>query len=61
MWILLALMAGGSLLGLTGMLIAVPVAVIVAVLAGFALDLYKDSAFYAAPGAERENRAEDIP
>ncbi|MCB9978003.1 MAG: AI-2E family transporter [Rhodospirillales bacterium] len=61
LWILLALMAGGSLLGLTGMLIAVPVAVIVAVLAGFALDLYKDSAFYAAPGAERENRTEDIP
>lgn len=61
LWILLALMAGGSLFGLTGMLLAVPVAVVVAVLSGFALDLYKRSDFYAAPSVARESAAEDVP
>jgi predicted PurR-regulated permease PerM len=47
LWILLALMAGGSLLGITGMLLAVPVAIVVAVLGEFALSLYRKSPLYA--------------
>lgn len=46
LWIMFALLAGGSLLGITGMLIAVPVAAVVGVLGGFAIDKYKSSALY---------------
>jgi predicted PurR-regulated permease PerM len=46
LWIIFALMAGGSLFGILGMLIAVPVAATTAVLLGFILEEYKDSAFY---------------
>ena len=46
LWILFALMAGGSLLGILGMLIAVPVAAVIGVLAGFALQEYKGSPIY---------------
>ena len=45
-WILFALLAGGSLLGFTGLLIAVPVAAILGVLIRFALQQYKASALY---------------
>lgn len=47
LWILLALMAGGSLLGITGMLVAVPVTIIIAVLGEFALAQYRRSPLYA--------------
>ncbi len=46
LWIMFALLAGGSLLGITGMLIAIPVAAIVGVLGGFAIDQYKMSPLY---------------
>lgn len=46
LWIIFALMAGGSLLGIVGMLIAVPVAATIGVLAGFAIERYKASALY---------------
>lgn len=49
LWILFALMAGGSLLGILGMLIAVPVAAVIGVLAGFALQEYKGSQIYKHP------------
>lgn len=46
LWILFALMAGGSLFGLTGMLLAVPAAASVSVLASFALARYRESDYY---------------
>ena len=52
LWVIFALMAGGSLLGLTGMLIAVPLAAIVSVLLGFAIDQYRNSEFYKTPEPE---------
>ena len=39
-------MAGGMLLGLMGMVIAIPVAAILAVLIRHAIDIYKGSAYY---------------
>ncbi len=46
LWILFALMAGGSLFGIVGMLIAVPVAAIVGVLVSFFITQYKNSPLY---------------
>lgn len=46
LWIIFAVMAGGSLFGILGMLLAVPVAAVVGVLAGFAILQYKNSAVY---------------
>lgn len=46
LWILFALMAGGSLFGILGMILAVPVAAIASVLIAFAIARYKDSSYY---------------
>lgn len=46
LWILFALMAGGSLFGILGMLLAVPVAAVVGVLANFTIQEYKKSQIY---------------
>ena len=46
LWIFFALTAGASVLGILGMLIAVPVAAIVSVLISFAIERYKDSSYY---------------
>jgi predicted PurR-regulated permease PerM len=46
LWILFALMAGGSLFGILGMLLAVPVAAVIGVLASFAILQYKNSPLY---------------
>ena len=46
LWILFALMAGGALLGFTGVMIAVPVAAVAAVLIRFALAQYLESGYY---------------
>ena len=45
-WVIFALLAGGALLGFLGILIAVPVAAIVGVVARFALARYLDGPFY---------------
>jgi predicted PurR-regulated permease PerM len=45
-WIMFALLAGGSLLGFTGVLIAVPVAAVVGVVARHLIKRYRDSTFY---------------
>ncbi len=45
-WVMFALMAFGSVMGLTGMLIAVPVAASVGVLARYAISRYKMSEYY---------------
>jgi predicted PurR-regulated permease PerM len=46
LWVIFAVMAGGSLFGILGMLLAVPVAAVIGVLAGFAILQYKGSALY---------------
>lgn len=51
LWIIFALLAGGALAGLVGMLMAIPVAAIVSVLLGFAILKYKNSDFYKTPEA----------
>jgi len=45
-WIIFALMAGGSLFGFTGVLLAVPVASVIGVLVRFAIGRYRDSVLY---------------
>lgn len=45
-WLIFAVMAFGSLFGLTGAIIAVPVAAALGVLARFALQRYRDSTLY---------------
>lgn len=46
LWVFFALLAGASLMGITGMLIAVPVAAIASVILGFSIEQYKQSAYY---------------
>jgi predicted PurR-regulated permease PerM len=46
LWIIFALLAGGSLLGLLGMFLAIPVAAIISVLIAFAITQYRDSPYY---------------
>lgn len=46
LWILFALMAGGALFGILGMLLAVPVAAVVGVIGGFAIQQYKRTPLY---------------
>ncbi|MEM7650865.1 MAG: AI-2E family transporter [Pseudomonadota bacterium] len=46
LWVFFALMAGGSLFGILGMLIAVPIAATAGVLLAFAIDQYKASPYY---------------
>ena len=45
-WVMFALLAGGVLLGLLGMIIAVPVAACIGVLLRFMVNRYKKSAIY---------------
>jgi predicted PurR-regulated permease PerM len=45
-WIIFALMAGGSLFGFVGMLLAIPVAAVLGVLIRFGLREYLDSPYY---------------
>ena len=45
-WVMFALLAGGALLGLLGMIIAVPVAAIIGVLLRYLIEHYKKSALY---------------
>jgi predicted PurR-regulated permease PerM len=45
-WIIFALLAGGTLFGFTGILLAVPAAAVIGVLVRFALESYRDSRLY---------------
>ena len=45
-WVIFALLAGGKLLGLVGVLVAVPAAAVIGVLVRFALDRYRQSRLY---------------
>lgn len=53
LWVIFAVMAGGSLFGILGMLLAVPVAAVIGVLAGFAIIQYKASTLYKKHTARR--------
>lgn len=57
LWILFALMAGGALLGFTGVMIAVPVAAVTGVLARFALQEYLKSDYYTGNDAPSKKKA----
>jgi len=46
LWVFFALIAGGALFGIVGMLIAVPVAAAVGVLMSFGIQRYKESSLY---------------
>ena len=48
-WILFALLAGGTLLGFVGVLVAVPIAAAIGVLIRFAIQRYKESQLYLGP------------
>lgn len=48
LWVIFVLLAGGALLGLLGMIIAVPVAAIIAVLLRYVIADYKASSYYKA-------------
>lgn len=55
LWVLFALLAGGSLFGLVGMLLGVPVAAVIGVLLSFSITEYKNSALYASkPPAKKK-------
>lgn len=68
-WIIFALLAGGSLMGFTGVLIAIPVAAVIGVLVRTSLDKYKRSALYLGypvmklekPSSEPINKQEEKP
>ena len=45
-WVLFALLAGGSLFGFVGLLLAVPVAAVIGVLVRFGLERYLASSLY---------------
>ncbi len=53
-WVMFGLLAGGSLFGFVGVLIAVPVAAVVGVLSRFALSQYMESALYGPKNEEME-------
>ncbi len=66
LWILFALLAGGALFGIAGMLLAVPVAAVIGVLATFAITQYKASPYYggspATPAIDEQKKTdEDLP
>ncbi len=46
LWVFFALLAGGSLFGILGMFLAVPVAAVIGVLLAFGIAQYKASAYY---------------
>ena len=52
-WVIFALLAGGSLLGLVGMLLAVPLAAVIGVLVAFAITRYRGSVLYHGAGDVR--------
>jgi predicted PurR-regulated permease PerM len=63
LWILFALMAGGTLFGLVGMLLAVPIAASFGVLIGFALEEYRKSPYYdkSLVGKKQSTRSKKSP
>ena len=50
-WVIFSLLAGGSLFGFTGVLLAVPVTAVIGVLARFSIGRYLESPLYGANGS----------
>ncbi len=46
LWVIFALLSGGTLYGIVGMFLAIPIAAILSVLIGFAIERYRESSFY---------------
>jgi predicted PurR-regulated permease PerM len=59
LWIFFALLAGGSLFGILGMVLAVPMAAIVSVLLSFGIKQYKSSPFYMGHNLRTDPRIEN--
>jgi predicted PurR-regulated permease PerM len=60
LWIIFALMAGASLMGLVGMFLAVPFAASIGVLVNFAISEYKKSEYYQCKD-DKENATPPTP
>ncbi|MCB1651396.1 MAG: AI-2E family transporter [Alphaproteobacteria bacterium] len=61
LWVFFALLAGGSLFGILGMLLAVPVAAVAGVLLAFSITQYKRSVYYfGQSGADDEGAQQEI-
>jgi predicted PurR-regulated permease PerM len=58
-WVIFALLAFGSLFGLLGLMVAVPVAAVIGVLIRFALQRYLASPLYAPPSGDRSGAFPD--
>ena len=56
-WVIFALFAGGTLYGFVGVLVAVPAAAVIGVLARFALSSYRRSSLYDAHPSESEGES----
>jgi predicted PurR-regulated permease PerM len=61
LWIIFAIMAGGSLMGFSGMLIALPVAAISGVLVRFFIQRYKDTYFYTGDSEKKKEAQKPAP
>ncbi len=61
LWIIFALMAGGSLMGILGMFLAVPVAASIGVLAAFAISEYKKSQYFLGKQKKTDDTARSNP
>lgn len=60
-WVLFAVFAGGELMGMVGIFIAVPVAAVLAVVARWALQQYLESRYFDdAPEPAKEIKAQDV-
>lgn len=57
LWVFFALMAGGALFGIVGMLLAVPIAAIIGVLLAFGLTQYKASPYYKGKTKAKKKKA----
>ena len=60
LWIMFSLLAGGALLGILGMLIAVPVAAIAGVLISFAILKYKSGKYYNSKGKDKKKTVKKV-
>lgn len=60
-WVMFALMAGGGLLGFTGILIAVPAAAVIGVMVRFLIEQYISSPLFRTNPEERAKDQPDIP
>lgn len=57
-WVIFALMAGGSLFGFVGVLLAVPVAAVIGVMVRFGLQEYLDSPYYNNAGKDKADKGD---